>query len=164
MKIRNATMDDLDAIADVESECFPKNEAATREQLQARLKAYPNHFWLLENDEGRVVSFVDGMTTDLDMLTDEMYENAAMHDESGAWQMIFGVNTLPEYRGRGCAAALLKCAIATAATHGRRGLVLTCKDELMHYYAKFGFKDEGISSSTHGGVVWHDMRLEFPKA
>ena len=28
------------------------------------------------------------------------------------------------------------------------------------YYAKFGFKDEGVSDkSTHGNVVWHQMRL-----
>ena len=44
---------------------------------------------------------------------------------------------------------------------GRRGLVLTCKDRLVHYYAKFGFVSEGVSSSTHGGVVWYQMRLTF---
>ena len=103
------------------------------------------------------------MTTDCDKLTDEMFADASLHNEYGAWQMIFGVNTVPEYRRRGCAAALLKCAIATAAAQNRRGLVLTCKDELVHYYAKFGFVDEGISDSKHGGAVWHDMRLTFPK-
>ena len=103
------------------------------------------------------------MTTDCDKLTDEMFADASLHNEYGAWQMIFGVNTVPEYRRRGCAAALLKCAIATAAAQNRRGLVLTCKDELVHYYAKFGFVDEGISDSTHGGAVWHDMRLTFHK-
>ena len=30
------------------------------------------------------------------------------------------------------------------------------------YYAKFGFVDEGVSEkSTHGNVVWHQMRLSF---
>ena len=32
---------------------------------------------------------------------------------------------------------------------------------LVHYYAKFGFADEGVSASTHGDVVWHQMRLTF---
>ena len=40
-------------------------------------------------------------------------------------------------------------------------LVLTCKDHLVHYYAKFGFVSEGVSGSTHGGVVWYQMRLTF---
>ena len=75
--------------------------------------------------------------------------------------MIFGVNTLPEYRRQGVAAALLERAIADAKAQGRKGLVLTCKDKLVHYYAKFGFVSEGVSESTHGGVVWYQMRLTF---
>ena len=47
MKIRTATMDDLNEIANVEAD-----------------------------------------------LTDEMYEKACLHDEKGAWQMIFGVKML----------------------------------------------------------------------
>ena len=52
-------------------------------------------------------------------------------------------------------------AIADAKAQGRRGLVLTCKDRLVHYYAGFGFVSEGVSGSTHGGVVWYQMRLTF---
>lgn len=84
-----------------------------------------------------------------------------MHDAHGAWQMIFGVNTLPDYRRHGYAGQLLERAIADARAQGRRGLVLTCKDRLVHYYAKFGFVSEGVSASTHGGVVWYQMRLTF---
>ena len=158
--IRTATLADLDAIAAVEAECFPPAEAASRESFSARLSSYASHFWLMFKD-GRLISFVDGMVTDEKDLTDEMYENARMHKETGAWQMIFGVNTLPEYRRRGVAAALLERAIADAKAQGRKGLVLTCKDKLVHYYAKFGFVSEGVSESTHGGVVWYQMRLTF---
>ena len=52
-------------------------------------------------------------------------------------------------------------AISDARTQGRKGLVLTCKDKLVHYYAKFGFVSEGVSGSTHGGAVWYQMRLTF---
>ena len=82
---------------------------------------------------------VDGMVTDQPDLTDDLYENAALHSETGAWQMIFGVVTRPEYRKHGLAAQLLNRAIADARQQGRKGLVLTCKDKLVHYYAKFGF-------------------------
>ena len=51
--------------------------------------------------------------------------------------------------------------IADARAQGRKGLVLTCKEALVHYYAKFGFVNEGVSGSTHGGVVWYQMRLKF---
>lgn len=160
MILRTATARDLDALTAVEAACFPAAEAATREELAERLRAYGDHFWLLFDGE-TLVSFVDGMVTDLPNLTDEMYADTSFHDENGAWQMIFGVNTLPAYRKQGFAGRLLERAIADAKAQGRKGLVLTCKDRLVHYYAKFGFVNEGVSESVHGGVTWYQMRLTF---
>ena len=153
-------MADLDDIASVESECFPVLEAATKEEFEQRIKYYGNHFWLMF-DEGKLIAFVDGFVTDEADLTDDMYENASMHNENGAWQMIFGVNTLPSYRKHGYAGELIKRAITDAKEQGRKGLVLTCKDRLISYYARFGFKNEGVSESVHGNVVWNQMRLTF---
>ena len=158
MEIRTAELSDLDAIAQVEAECFPAAEAATKKALEARLQSYNNHFWLLL-DEGKLVSFVDGMVTDQNDLADDLYENARAHDETGAWQMIFGVNTIPECRKKGYAGQLIRCAIEQAKKEGRKGLVLTCKDKLLHYYEDFGFVNEGVSKSVHGNVVWYQMRL-----
>lgn len=160
MLIRTATIEDLDEITEIEAECFPAAEAADREAFQQRLQYYGNHFWLLY-EEQKLIAFVDGFVTDEPDLTDEMYENAALHDENGAWQMIFGVNTLPAYRRNGYAGKLLKRAITDAKNQGRKGVVLTCKEKLLHYYAKFGFEREGISQSVHGNVVWYQMRLRF---
>lgn len=160
MTIRTAQMEDIDAITAVETECFPPAEAATREEFAERLKYYKDHFWLMFN-EAHLVAFVDGMVSNQKDLTDEMYEKAEMHEEQGDWQMIFGVNTIPAYRRCGLAEQLLKRAIADAKAQGRKGLVLTCKDKLIHYYAKFGFENEGVSESVHGNIVWNQMRLKF---
>ena len=161
MKITYAEEKDIAAIAAAEAACFPPAEAATEQEFVERIKYYGNHFWLLY-DADKLIAFVDGFVTDEPDLTDTMYENACMHNENGAWQMIFGVNTLPEYRKRGYAGELIRRAIADARQQGRKGLVLTCKDRLLAYYAKFGFVDEGVSEkSTHGNVQWHQMRLTF---
>ena len=160
MLIRTATMEDLEAVAAVEAECFPPAEAATKEAFAKRLEYYGNHFWLMY-DGDKLISFVDGFVTDEADLTDEMYEKAELHNEHGAWQMIFGVNTVPSYRKRGCAGKLIKRAIADAKAQGRKGLVLTCKDRLIPYYAGFGFIHEGVSESVHGNAVWNQMRLTF---
>ena len=160
MQIRTAGPADLPVIAQIEAECFPPAEAATWDSFRQRLEQYPDHFWLLE-EGGKVVAFVNGMVSTEANLLDEMYDNAAMHNPQGSWQMIFGVDTLPSYRRRGCAQQLLRHVIAQAHAQGRKGLVLTCKEALVHYYAKFGFVSEGPSDSTHGGATWYQMRLTF---
>ena len=83
MEIRCAKPQDVDAIANLEAACFPQAEAATRKSIQDRVKAYPNHFFLLW-DGDQLVSFVNGLVTDHPDLTDEMYEKADMHQEDGA--------------------------------------------------------------------------------
>ena len=73
--------------------------------------------------------------------------------------MIFSVACTPTRRGEGLASAALERAIADSRIRGRRGLVLTCKEALIGFYARLGFVDEGVSASQHGGVEWHEMRL-----
>ena len=160
MEIRYAELRDAAAIAEVEAACFPAAEAASMESIKNRLLHYPNHFWLLE-DNGRLVGFANGMVSNEEHLLDEMFDHAEMHDESGKWQLIFGLDTIPEYRRRGCGEQLLNRVIEDARKQGRTGLILTCKERLIHYYEKFGFVQEGLSGSTHGGVAWYDMRLTF---
>ena len=160
MLIRTASIDDLDAVTAVEAECFPPAEAATREEFAERLKVYAGHFWLMFDGE-KLISFVDGFCTDEPDLTDEMFAKAEMHNENGAWQMIFGVNTIPAERKKGYAGTLIRRAIADARDQGWKGLVLTCKKEKIGWYAKFGFVNEGLSVSVHGGVPWYQMRLRF---
>ena len=158
--IRYAVSTDLDSITAIEAACFPVAEAACSDSFKDRLFYYPDHFWLLLENE-KIVSFVNGMVTDNPDLTDEMYENAAMHSELGRWQMIFGVDTIPSCRKKGYAGMLLQKAVQDAKDQNRSGLVLTCKNALIHYYESFGFVNEGISQSVHGNVTWYQMRLSF---
>lgn len=104
---------------------------------------------------------LNGMVTDEPDLRDAMYGDAALHREDGAWQMIFGVDTHPDFRRQGCAGRLLRHAIDEARREHRRGLVLTCKERLLPFYDSFGFENEGVSGSVHGGVVWYQMRLRL---
>lgn len=161
MKIRTATLQDLAAVTALEAACFPAAEAAPEASFRARLETYPESFWVMTDEADRPVAMVNGMCTDTLDLHDEMYENATLHDRAGEWQMIFGVATHPEHQKKGYAGQLLQTAIAASRARGKLGLVLTCKDRLVAYYAKFGFADEGMSDSNHGGVAWHQMRVRF---
>lgn len=160
MEIRNATMDDLAAVSHVEAVCFSAAEAAPEESFRRRLAGFADCFWLLW-DGDTLVSVVNGMVSNEYDLRDEMFHNAGLHQPDGDWLMIFGVATIPAYQRRGCAAQVLRRAIEDTRKRGRKGLVLTCKDFRVNYYAGFGFVDEGVSQSEHGGAVWHQMRLTF---
>ena len=156
--IRQATMADCAAITALEAACFPPAEAAPYDSFAARLTAFPDRFWLLFLN-GQLVSMVNGSLSDEEDLRDEMFHDTDLHTTDGGWQMIFGVATHPDFRRHGFAGTLLKTAIDQCRREGKKGLVLTCKQAKLHYYAGFGFVSEGLSSSEHGGDVWYQMRL-----
>lgn len=160
MVIRYATMADLDEIAEVERRCFPEAEAASRASFEKRLAVFPENFWILE-DEGKILGLINGMASDEEYLRDEMFADAGLHKDDGAWQMIFGVEVLPEYQRRGYAAMLMKQVFEDSKARGKKGVVLTCKDFRVPYYEKLGFRYERKSSSEHGGATWYDMRAVF---
>ena len=113
MEIRKATMDDLAAISELEAVCFPPAEAATRESFEKRLQVFADCFWLLFCDE-KLVGMINGMLTDVPKLSDEMFEDALMHDPEGEWLMIFGVATSPEYQRQGHASMIMERVICDA--------------------------------------------------
>lgn len=160
MKIRYAATNDLDAVSELERACFPEAEAASKKSFADRLMHYPDCFWLME-DNGKIVAMVNGMCSDNTVLEDRMFADASLHNKDGAWQMIFGVCTLPKYRKQGIAGTLIEAAVSDSKNRGKKGLVLTCKEALLPYYARFGFVNEGVSLSEHGGALWYQMKLEF---
>lgn len=158
--IRNAKLSDLAAVACVERECFPAAEAADEASLKARLEAFPESFLVAERD-GRIVGFINGAVTDRMTIADEMFEDSSMHNPDGAYQSIFGLDVVEDYRHQGLASKLMEEMIETARRQGRKGLILTCKDRLIGFYERFGYVNHGLSESVHGGAVWYDMVLEL---
>ena len=160
IKIRKVKKNDIDSITYIESKCFPASEAASKGDIEDRLLVFPNHFFIAQlNDE--VVGFVNGLVSNEKSISDDMYEIATLHNENGKYQMIFGLDVLPKYRGQGIAHQLMQAIINSAKEEGRNGVVLTCKYELISFYEELGFKNRGISKSIHGGVIWYDMELTF---
>ena len=158
--IRTATLADLDLVTKIEAVCFPPEQAATEDSFRARLAVFPNHFLLLEQD-GCVVGFVNGAVIDTRYIEDVMYEDAGFHDKNGAYQSVYGLNVLPDHRGRGLAHKLMDALIERAREEGRKGVTLTCLREKIGFYETMGFHSEGVSDSSHGSTVWYNMLLDF---
>ena len=159
-KIRNGTLKELEMVTELERKCFPEAEAAKRNAFELRLSNYSKTFWVLEC-EGKILSMINGMPTDERDLCDQMYENTSLFVPDGEWLMLFGVASDPEYRRNGLASRLMSYVIEETKKQGRTGIVLTCKNELLNFYSRFGFVNEGVSDSSHGGAEWYQMRLNF---
>lgn len=159
-RIRQAVMEDLERLTQVEALCFPPAEAAGREALKARLRTFPDCFFVAERD-GLIVGFINGAATDERTIRDEMFEDASLHRPTGRYQSIFGLDVAPEWQHQGIAGQLMEHLIQDARRKGRKGLILTCKEPLIGFYERFGYRKLGLSLSVHGGAVWYDMILEF---
>ena len=160
--IRFAEKKDLDTIIEIESICFPKEEAATEKSFRERFESFPENFLVAEiKKEKKIIGFINGCTYDKPDLPDILYEKANLHKKDGDYQTVFGLDTIPEYRRQGVAAHLMNVLIDLSKKRGKKGIVLTCKDYLVHYYEKFGYKNQGVSKSCHGGAKWNDMLLLF---
>lgn len=153
--IRTVKSTDLDAVCQVENAGFPPAEAATRAAFQYRIAAFPEWF-LVAEEQGHVVGLLNGPATREHFICDAIYEPGGA-DGEGESLAILGLAVLPEYRRNGVAAQLMKAYLAKARQAGKRRVVLTCKEKLIHYYERFGFSNCGVSQSVNGGAVWYDM-------
>ncbi len=160
--IRPACTADLDVVAAIENACFPAAEAATRESLKERLAAF-RHSFLIAEKEGRPVGFINGCVTAQRILTDDLYESTALHDDGAANMMVFGLDVVPKEQHQGIAAQLMQAYIALAQKRHKALITLTCKKRLIPFYEQFGYVCEGQSASTHGGVVWYNMTTYLNK-
>ena len=158
--IRKASLKDLDSITKVEAICFPKEEAATKESFKKRIETFSDRFFVAEIDE-EIIGFINGCITNECTIYDELYSNSKLHIPNGNFQTIFGLDVVPDYRRQGIANQLMNHIIEISKLAGRKGVILTCKPNLISYYEKFGYVNKGISKSVHGGTIWHDMILRF---
>lgn len=159
--IRNVKIEDLDQVTEVEALCFPAEEAAVEASFRQRIETFPDSFFVAEDENGRIIGFINGCVTDERTIRDEMFEDSGLHHTEGLYQSVFGLDVIPEFRRQGVAADLMNRLMQEAKARGKKGMILTCKDRLIHYYEKFGYRNLGLSASVHGGAVWYDMLLEF---
>ena len=85
MIIRKATVNDLQAVTDLEAICFPAAEAASKESFKWRIETYPTHFFVMENERGEIISFINGPVTKEADLVDEMFSQPSFSNEQVGW-------------------------------------------------------------------------------
>ena len=162
MPIRHATINDVPELARIEGASYPAAEAASEERIRSRVAVYPDYFWLMEED-GSTKGFITGLDTDQEILVNDMYADTSLHNPDGKWLLLFSVVTDPAFRHQKVASRIMEKVLEDTKKREKTGVILTCKDKLRDFYSRFGFVDEGVSVSTHGGDKWYQMRLVFSR-
>lgn len=158
--IRPAAMADLDRLSQIESACFPPEQAASRASIAGRVAAWPQHI-LLGLADGQIVGYAMGPVIPHPTIEDEMFTDPGCHDEKAAYQSVFSLAVHPDHQRKGFGRLLLNEMIAQARREGRRAVTLTCRTHKVAYYESFGFENRGVAASCHGGVQWFDMLLKL---
>lgn len=142
----------------MENICFPPNEACSRDMILSRIDRIPDYFLVAEDrDTGKLAAFLSGIATDEEWFRDEFFSDAGLHNPDGKNIMILGINVLPAYRRRGLAREMMRTYLRREYERGRDMVKLTCLPSKIEMYEKMGFTDEGLSNSTWGGELWHEM-------
>ncbi|NRS48912.1 MULTISPECIES: GNAT family N-acetyltransferase [Brevibacillus] len=159
--IRNAKPEDLPALIAIEHLCFSPEEAATQEAFEKRIRLIPDSFFVAEAD-GIIAGLINGPVIESPFITDDLFQTIKENPASGGHQTILGLAVSPTFQNRGIASMLLAHLEASAKVSGRETITLTCKDNLIGYYERHGYLNNGVSSSDHAGEIWYNMSKPLP--
>lgn len=161
IEVKKALMEQLPRLMEVENLTFPPDEAAKEETFRYRIERYP--FWFRTAKIGdQVVGYLCGRPVKAAAgqgIEDAMYE--AEDYPEGKTFAFLGIGVEPAYQRQGIGELLIRTIIFLCEGVGIERIVLACKEEKVHYYARFGFEELGLSKSQHGGAVWYDMELNL---
>ncbi len=153
---RIASASDLDLLYDAEKRCF-KGDYLNREDLEAMLERFPEHFLLLYKD-GVFLGYQISCPSSLEHFEDTLFQGKA-YEEEGSQLYLLGLGVLPEHQGKGYGRILIERLKEEALRQKRKKIILTCKEDLVPFYSRYGFKLTGDSLSCFAGKRWKEMAL-----
>jgi|SRR3990167_2639116 len=156
--IRSPRLQDLERCYEIESTSYEGDEAATYEKIKTRILSYPEGFMVMEIG-GLIVGFINSGSTDNVVMSDEHFKELIGHNPEGKHNVIMSVVVHRNFQGRGISSILIKNYIFRMRQLKKESIQLMCKENLISLYERFGFKHLVKSSSSHGGMSWHEMSL-----
>ena len=146
IKIRQATLSDLEEMLAIEEVNFSSEEAVSRQSLEECIRKSAGTF-LVARDENQLVGYVLGA------LVSRSYTQTSLNLE------IKRVAIHPDHRGQGLGTLLLATLKQVAVEEGVKCLRLTCPDDFLSYFEMNGFVEEEVpevlyASSSEWNLIW----------
>ena len=161
-ELRNIRLNETDQAIEIETICFPPNEACSPENMKDRIAVASDYFLVaVDKSTGKIAGFLNGVCSDDEKFKDDFFTKADEHDPSGKNVMLTGLDVLPEYRKKGLASYIMKTYVENQKDNGKEALYLTCLEEKVEMYKKMGFTSNGMADSSWGGEAWYEMILSL---
>lgn len=155
---RSICPEEIEKAIIIEQTCFPPHEACSPKAIRERVGAAGELFLVaIHKETGEMAGFLNGVSTSEERFRDEFFTDISLYEPEGANVMLLGLDVLPSYRGQGLAGAIVDEYCRREKAKGRKSLHLTCLEDKVAMYLKFGFTDLGMADSTWGGEEWHEM-------
>lgn len=162
MVLRKVNMQDLDQIIALENIGFITEEAATAEALKSRIVQIQETFIVAEHN-GKVIGYINGPVIKERYISDDLFKNVPTNNSEGGYISVLGLVVAPNYQGQGIAGRLLNYFENLAKNQHRHGVTLTCRESLISFYEKYGYRNEGLSESCHGDIKWYNLVKNIKK-
>jgi ribosomal protein S18 acetylase RimI-like enzyme len=156
ISLRNVQTTDLEQLLFIENEAFSIEEAATKEAFVERIQLIADTFILVEK-EGEILGYINGPVINQPYITDNLFKEIKENPKRGGYQSVLGLAVSKQARNQGIAKILIEKMEELVEKNERKGITLTCKQELVPFYEKCGFVSHGMSESKHGGVSWYNL-------
>ncbi|WP_219837491.1 GNAT family N-acetyltransferase [Paenibacillus sp. R14(2021)] len=152
--------EELQAAHELELSCYSELAAASREAFSFRQKHFPAYFWSAW-EGGRLIGLACGVRTEESSCEGDAVKSTHDADLGGRHLCVLSVAVAENSRQKGIGSMLMEALIRQAAEDKLASVVLMCERHLIRFYEALGFRYAGLSSSTHGGIEWHEMNLQL---
>lgn len=157
-EFRSIQQEEIDQAIEIEQICFQPHEACSPKAMRERVAAAAELFLVaVDTSNGKIAGFLNGVSTMETQFRDAFFTDSNLYEKDGTHIMLLGLDVLPEYRKQGLAREIVSQYCRRAHDHGCEMLHLTCLEDKVEMYEKFGFVDKGIANSTWGDEEWHEM-------
>ena len=161
--LHKAPQECAEALARLEAQCFPADEAASLETIQMRLRVAGDFFWMMQGGDGEIVGFVNGTCAQgAEIEHDSMTTHVA--PPAGRSLVIHSVSVSPKMRRRGLGLFMLKAYVERVSSEQAGQLdriLLLCKPRLLQLYLSAGFAVLRQSPVVHGQEVWFELGIDL---
>ena len=160
-KIREAQDSDIDQICLIQESISSSLEILNRKIIEERIRNHAGTFLLASLDD-QEIAYIAAATLPIPSLRQRILEIGDEEFISENAIILEDLAVDPDFQGQGFGTLLLAALKEVTRQQNRQGIYLLCEDELLAYFERNGFVEQGIVDGERSSEVAFLMRWQNP--